>query len=69
MTDIFTKHKYNKFYHVYDNLDEEDPIFPIYEAISYILEDIEDYNPQFDDIFRELGDINDRLDELEGQVV
>ena len=69
MTNIFTENKYKNFYYMRNKLPINDPLYPIYEAIAYMLEDIEDVEPQFDDIFKELGDLNDRISELEGQVI
>lgn len=59
--------KYKNFYLNWHRLPIDDPLFQIYEAIAYIIEDIADNEPQFNDIFQELGDINTRLDDLEGQ--
>ena len=68
MTNIFTEDVYKSFYLNWHRLPMDDPLFPIYEAIAYIIEDIEDVKPQFNDIFEELGNLNTRLDDLEGQV-
>ena len=69
MTNIFTEYKYKNFYYMRNKLPLKDPLYPIYEAIAYMLEDIEDVEPQFNDIFKELGNIDDRISDLEGQLI
>jgi hypothetical protein len=68
MTDIFTENKYKNFYLNLHRLPLDDPLYPIYEAIAYMLEDIEDVEPQFNDIFKELGNLETRIEDLAGQV-
>ena len=61
--------KYKNFYLNWHRLPMDDPLYQIYEAIAYMIEDIEDFNSQFQEIYDTLKDIEDSVSELEGQTV
>ena len=57
--------KYENFYLVWRNLSLDDPMYPIYEVISYLLEDIEDYEEQFKELFGDIRAINEDIENVD----
>lgn len=53
--------KYKNFYLMWRSLSLDDPLYLLYETISYILEDIDDYEAQFKEIYEDLKTFRDKL--------
>ena len=59
------KGKYKNFYLAWHNLSLDDPMYPIYEAVSYLLEDIEDYEAQFKELFGDVKAIHEDIENVD----
>ena len=57
--------KYKNFYLAWRNLPLDDPMYPIYEAVTYLLEDIDDYEAQFKELFGDVKTINDDIENID----